>query len=95
MSSSSRTLPFARAPLWFLATSIDGIVWNVFGAVRFAGAVAATEDSLIASGQTAEHAAVLTGDPGWMTHGFALGVFGGLTGSVLLLLRQRIAHRPS
>lgn len=92
MSSNSRTLFHSRAPLWFLAASVGGIAWNVLGAVQFAGSVAATEDSLIASGLTADQAAVMTGYPGWMTLAFALGVFGGLAGSVLLLLRLRIAQ---
>jgi hypothetical protein len=92
MSSISQTLSSLRAPLWFLSASVGGIAWNVFGAVQFAGSVAATEDSLIASGLTADQAAVMTGYPGWMTLAFALGVFGGLAGSVLLLLRLRIAQ---
>lgn len=92
MSSSYQALSSSRAPLWFVAATIGGIAWNVFGAVQFAGSVAATEDSLIASGLTAEQAAVMTGYPGWMTLAFALGVFGGLAGSVLLLLRLRIAQ---
>ncbi|AWB49178.1 hypothetical protein HYN69_12285 [Gemmobacter aquarius] len=89
MSSTSLSLP--RPPLWFHAASIGGIAWNVFGAVQFAGSVTATEASLIASGLTAEQAAVMTGYPGWMTLAFAIGVFGGLAGGVLLLLRRRIA----
>ena len=33
----------------------------------------------------------MTGYPGWMTLAFGIGVVGGLVGSVLLLLRQRLA----
>lgn len=92
MSSSSQTLSRSRGPLWLVAASVGGIAWNIFGAVQFVGSVAATEDSLIASGLTAEQAAVMSGYPGWMTLAFALGVFGGLAGSLLLLLRLRIAQ---
>jgi hypothetical protein len=91
MSAISLTPVSARAPIWFIATSIGGIAWNLFGAVQFAGSFVATEASLIASGLTAEQAAVMTGYPGWMTLAFAIGVFGGLTGSVLLLLRRALA----
>jgi lysylphosphatidylglycerol synthetase-like protein (DUF2156 family) len=52
----------------------------------------ATEQSLIASGLTSDQAAVMTGYPGWMTLAFAIGVFGGLAGSILLLLRQGLAR---
>lgn len=84
------SLPRARlaAPRWFTAAALGGIAWNVFGVVQFAGSVTATEASLIASGLTPEQAAVMTGYPSWMTLAFAIGVFGGLAGSVLLLLRH-------
>ena len=81
----------ARAPLWFLALAIGGIAWNVFGAVQFVGSLNATPESLQAQGLTAEHAMVMTGYPGWMTAAFAVGVFGGLLGSALLLIRHRLA----
>lgn len=91
MSAISLTPSSPRAPVWFVAASLGGIAWNIFGAVQFAGVVAATEQSLIASGLTADQAAVMTGYPGWMTLAFAIGVFGGLAGSVLLLLRRGTA----
>ncbi|MBR0554605.1 hypothetical protein J5J10_02845 [Ciceribacter sp. L1K23] len=85
------TVSSPRAPVWFLAASVGGIAWNIFGLVQLAGSFVATEESLIASGLTANQAAVMTGYPGWMTLAFALGVFGGLAGSVLLLFRLNIA----
>lgn len=84
--------PATRAPLWLTATSIAGIGWNLFGVVQFAGAATATADSLVASGMTPAQAAVLTGYPAWMTVAFGLGVTGGLAGSVLLLLRNRLSY---
>jgi hypothetical protein len=84
--------PANRAPLWLTVTSIAGIGWNLFGVVQFAGSFTATAGSLIASGITPEQAAVMTGYPAWMTVAFGLGVTGGLVGSVLLLLRNRLAY---
>jgi hypothetical protein len=92
MSTLSQTLSSPRAPVWFLAASLGGIAWNIFGGIQFAGSIVATEQSLVASGLTADQAAVMTGYPGWMTLAFAIGVFGGLAGSVLLLLRLNIAR---
>lgn len=92
MSATPLTPSSSRAPYWLLAASLGGIAWNVFGAVQFAGALTATEASLIASGLTAEQAAVMTGYPGWMTLAFAVGVFGGLLGSMLLLFRRGAAQ---
>lgn len=90
-SSILPTLSSLRAPLWFLAASVFGIAWNIFGAVQLASSLAATEESLIVSGLTAHQAAVMTNYPAWMTLAFALGVIGGLAGSVLLLFRLDMA----
>jgi len=62
--------------------------WNAYGVIQFLGSVGATPESLIASGLTAEQAAVMTGYPAWMSVAFAVGVFGGLIGSALLLMRK-------
>lgn len=83
--------PSARAPVWMTAAALSGIAWNVFGIVQFAGSVTATEASLIASGMTPDQAAVMTGYPMWMSLAFAVGVFGGLAGSILLFLRHAAA----
>ncbi len=86
------TRTHVRRPLWMAAVALCGIAWNVFGTVQFAGSVTATEASLTASGLTPEQAAAMTGYPAWMTAAFAIGVFGGLAGSVLLLLRHAYAR---
>ena len=67
------------------------LLWNAYGVVQFMGSLSATPESLMASGLTAEQAAVMTGYPAWMTVVFAIGVFGGLAGSVLLLMRNKLA----
>lgn len=82
----------ARAPIWITATALGGIAWNLFGVVQFATSVTTTEASLIASGLTLEQAVAMTGYPAWMTLAFAVGVFGGLVGSVLLLFRRAVAR---
>lgn len=90
MTTDTKTL-LNRAPIWMMAAALGGIAWNIFGAVQFAGSVTANEASLIASGLTPEQAAVMTSYPVWMTLAFAVGVFGGLAGSVLLFLRRAVA----
>jgi hypothetical protein len=79
-------------PLAVRAAAIAGVGWNAFGVLQFAGSVAADEASLIASGLTPEQASVMAGHPVWMTVAFAVGVFGGLAGSVLLFWRHPIAR---
>ncbi|MCU0904515.1 MAG: hypothetical protein MUE83_11650 [Tabrizicola sp.] len=91
MTATSQTVLTVRAPLWMTALVVGGIAWNIFGVLQFAGSVTATDASLIASGLTPEQAAVMTGHPAWMTVAFAVGVFSGLAGSVLMLLRRSAA----
>lgn len=83
-----QTSSTVRAPLWIAAAAAGGVAWNIFGVVQFAGSFTETDASLVASGLTPEQAAVITGYPAWMTMAFAVGVFGGIAGSVLLLLRR-------
>ncbi len=81
-----------RPPVWLICASLGGIAWNLFGLVQFASTVTATTQSLIAAGLTAAQAEVMTGYPGWMTLAFAVGVCGGLVGSLFLLLRRTAAQ---
>lgn len=81
----------ARLPLWFWIVSALGLAWNIFGAVQFIASLSATPESLQAQGLTAEQAAVMLGYPGWMTVVFAVGVFGGVLGCLLLLARKAAA----
>ena len=68
-----------------------GLIWNAYGIVQFMGSVSATQESLMAQGMTANQAAAMTGYPAWMTIAFAVGVFGGLIGALLLLMRKALA----
>jgi putative effector of murein hydrolase len=92
MSTLSVPARSLRTPLWLSIAALGGVAWNIFGAVQFANSVAATTESLMASGLTPEQAAVMTGYPAWMTLAFAIGVSGGLVGSVLLLFRRPLTQ---
>ena len=78
-------------PVWFWIIAVLGLAWNIFGVVQFIGSLSATAESLTASGLTPAQAVVMLGYPKWMTIAFAVGVFGGLLGCVLLLMRKRSA----
>lgn len=92
MTQDAMSAPTGRAmPLWFWSVAGLGLAWNVFGAVQFTGSLSATAESLQAQGLTAEQAAVMLGYPVWMTIAFAIGVFGGALGCLLLLARRAIA----
>lgn len=78
-------------PIWFWSAAAIGTLWNAFGVFQFSHAVAATRESLVAMGMTDVQAAAMSSYPLWMTAGFAVGTFGGLLGTLLLLLRRRSA----
>jgi len=61
------------------------LVWNLMGAINF---LVQMNPDMVASYRESERT-IIEGRPIWATGAFATGVFGGLIGSVLLLLRQR------
>lgn len=63
------------------------LVWNVMGAMNYI--VQLNADSLASFPES--HRAIIEGRPAWATGGFAIGVFGGALGSLLLLLRKPAA----
>jgi hypothetical protein len=79
----------APARLWVVGGL--GLAWNAYGVAQFAGSALRSEAELVDGGMTAVQAAFYAALPGWLTLVFAIGVFGGLLGSGLLLLRSRFA----
>jgi hypothetical protein len=71
----------------FWAMGAFALVWNVLGGANYimqmnADMVATLPDT---------HQAIINGRPAWATAGFAVGVFGGAIGALLLLLRKPAA----
>lgn len=92
MSSGATPTPIrTAAPIWVWVVAGLGLAWNIFGAVQFVGTLSATPDSLQAQGLTPEQATVMLGYPTWMTIAFAVGVFGGTIGCLLMLARKAVA----
>lgn len=91
MTLDAATPSTSPAPAWLWGTGLFGLAWNAYGVVQFAGSVRATPDGLIAMGLDPAQAMTMTSYPLWMTAAFAAGVFGGLAGSALLLLRRAAA----
>ncbi len=79
----------SSTPIWYWVVATLGLLWSAFGALQFIIAVSSTPEDLVAGGMTPEQAAVMSGYPGWMTAAFAVGVFGGVLGCVLLLMRNK------
>ncbi len=71
----------------FWAIGAVALIWNVMGVINFL--VQMNADALASFPES--HRAIIEGRPAWATGGFAIGVFGGALGSLLLLLRKPAA----
>ena len=72
----------------FWAIGAVALVWNVMGVMNYF--VQMNPDALASFPET--HRAIIEGRPAWATGGFAIAVFGGVLGCLLLLLRKSIAY---
>lgn len=72
----------------FWAISAVTLIWNAMGGINF---VMQMNADVVAS-MPETHRAIIEGRPAWATGGFAIGVFGGALGCLLLLLRKSTAY---
>lgn len=77
---------------WIRPVSILALAWNLFGLSQFTTTTFASRDGLLAAGLTAAQADLYLALPFWMTAAFAVGVGGGLLGSLALLMKRRSAR---
>jgi hypothetical protein len=68
-----------------------GMLWNLYGIYQFIGTLTPAGRSAMAAGMTAAQAQIYFSLPAWMTAVFAVGVFGGLLGSLVLAARRTAA----
>lgn len=87
----ANTLTKAKLPTWFWIVAVLGLAWNIFGVVQFLSTFNGTLESLMRNGLTSEQAKLYLSLPSWMTAAFAIGVFGGVIGNILLLIRKKIS----
>lgn len=85
------TIAKQEVALWVVIVGVLGAAWNIFGLIQLADSVMQTQQSLMMKGMTPAAAELYYGLPVWMKLAFALGSFGGLVGSTLLVLGSRSA----
>ena len=83
---NNETKGHAHWSFWLI--SIYFLAWNIMGSMNFF--VQMNADLVASFPET--HRAIIEGRPVWATAGFALAVFGGALGCLLLLLRKSIAY---
>jgi len=86
MSESLESRP--GSVFWIIAGA--ALAWNLLGVAIYYRTVTATRESL-AGDFTPEQIELMVSAPVWVTSAYAIAVFGGAIGSVLLLLRKSLA----
>ncbi|MFZ5864231.1 MAG: hypothetical protein ACOYXR_15520 [Nitrospirota bacterium] len=71
----------------FWAIGAVALIWNVMGVMNFFGQMNAGTLAAMPEAQRA----IIEGRPAWATGAFAIAVFGGALGCLLLLLRKSVA----
>src|SRR4051812_22769551 len=72
----------ARVPAWFRLLAVLGLLWNGYGVYMYLLSVGMIRGAVPAPAQ---------GLPAWVTGVFAVAVFGGLLGSLLMVAGKRLA----
>ena len=80
-----------RPPGWFWIVSAILLIWNIMGVGAYLMLKMASVDDLAESYSTAQLEIMAT-TPIWATGAFAIAVFSGLLGAILLLMRKGIAR---
>jgi hypothetical protein len=79
----------ARAPGWFRLLAVLGLAWNAFGVYMYLSKVGMFGDPL--AGLDQAHRGLAATVPSWVTGAFAVAVFAGLLGTLLLVMLKRLA----
>ena len=75
------------APRWFTAAAIAALLWEIFGCTMYVLHVTGDPADL-----PAEQAAMWAATPAWSVGAYAVAVWVGLIGAVLLIMRRRLAE---
>jgi hypothetical protein len=79
----------ARAPGWFRLLAVLGLAWNAFGVYMYLSKVGMFGDPL--AGLDQAHRDLAATVPSWVTAAFAVAVFAGFIGTLLLVMLKRLA----
>jgi hypothetical protein len=88
------------APGWFKAVAIIALLWNLIGVAMYLMTMLSQKlltpemlEALPEADRAAAEASMaqLAATPSWVTAAFAIATFGGLLGSILLLMKKNLA----
>jgi hypothetical protein len=78
-----------RTPVHLWIVGVLALLWNGFGCFDYL--LTNLKNATYLRQFTADQLAYMDGLPGWLTAFWAIGVWGGLAGSILMLMRSRYA----
>lgn len=87
--SESKATQTTRSPWHLWVIGIIALLWNAIGAMEYI--MTETKNQSYMSGFTPEQLAFFYGLPAWVVSAWAIGVWGGVLGSLLLLFRRSLA----
>ncbi|MFX0557027.1 hypothetical protein ACOCEA_09515 [Maribacter sp. CXY002] len=76
-------------PKWFWIVSVLALLWNVMGVFAYLAQAFMSIEALEAMSQAER--ALYESQPAWVTAAFAIAVWAGLLGCILLLIRKKLA----
>jgi len=79
----------SKPPLWFWIVSVVALIWNGMGVNQYIQQAYKTEGFMAMYNE--EQLALIDNTPSWAIAAFAIAVFGGLIGSLALLLKKKWA----
>ena len=81
----------ARAPWHLWAVGVISLLWNAMGAIDYSLTELHNQAYFDMGGMTPEMIAYFNGFPAWAVAAWAIGVWSCLAGSIVLLVRSRLA----
>jgi hypothetical protein len=91
MTATVDETPRATAPWWHWVVSVIALLWNGYGGYDYVMSKTQGAAYFQKMGATEAQVAFMTGYPFWMNVVYAIGIWGGVLGAVLLLVRSRYA----
>ena len=91
MAATADQAPRAAAPIHYWLVTVVAIAWNAFGAYDYFMSKTQGDAYLQKGGMTDAQIAHMHAYPVWMTADWAIGVWGALAASLLLVARARYA----
>ena len=80
-----------KTPIWYWPISALALVWNALGVMVYLQQAFMSEEDFKNLDPAQQD--LLTSQPEWITAAFAIAVFAGFVGCILLLMRKKLAVR--